>query len=297
MAAAACTLVALLGVSQVYKAVTAPPDTALVNGELYTFKNKTEIDRLVDSLDSNGDYKLWDGGDILYEDSEMATEEVSDAAAPSEMANGSSGLVRSQAKSSSATGSSEDHSDTYLQVEEVDEADIVKTDGKYIYYVNDDREVVILSAKDGKTKQLSKIGSSGIENYVHDIFLKGDTLVTVGYVYADDDEDGYTGVVTYDISDRKDPKLISQFKQTGNIISSRMVGDYVYLVTSDYVYKGGRTVPKVLTDGKFTLPASRQNVSIQLSLEQLKISTAMTTTSTQLHMNGILTSRPHTQGW
>ena len=112
MAVAACTLIALLGVSQVYNAVTAPPDTSLVNGELYTFKNKTEIDRLVDSLSSENNYNLWDGGDILYEDSEMATGETSDTAAPSEMADGSNGLVRSQAKSSSATGSSEDHSDS-----------------------------------------------------------------------------------------------------------------------------------------------------------------------------------------
>ena len=47
MAVAACTLIALLGVSQVYNAVTAPPDTSLVNGELYTFGSKTIYEYLV----------------------------------------------------------------------------------------------------------------------------------------------------------------------------------------------------------------------------------------------------------
>ena len=42
-AAAACALIALIGVTQVYDAVTAPPDTGVVNGELYTFKSKSEM--------------------------------------------------------------------------------------------------------------------------------------------------------------------------------------------------------------------------------------------------------------
>ena len=44
--------------------------------------------------------------------------------------------------------------------------------------------------------------------------------------------------------------MITSFRQTGTIISSRMVGDYVYLVTNDYVYKGGRVVPKCTIDGE-----------------------------------------------
>ncbi len=243
MAAAACALIALLGVSQVYNAVTAPPDTGVVNGELYTFRSKSEIDNLISSLDNSS---VWDGFNLI-EETEMASEETNDAAVMED--SGTSGMVRSEAKSASPDATGADHSETYLQVEEVDEADIVKTDGKYIYYVNSSREVVILSAENGETRQLAKIGSADVENYVHDIFLKGNTLVTVGYVY--DGDDSYTGVVTYDITDRSDPKMISDMRQTGNIVSSRMVGNYVYLVTSDYVYKGGRSVPKVMTGGEF----------------------------------------------
>ena len=248
IAAAACLMIGMFAVMQVYDSVTAPPDTVTENGELYTFKSEAEIRHLVDSLDTgndwNGYYNLGGSGDTgIVEDAEMAAEEV-----PS-----GDSMLRSSAKSSasSTTGAaaSADHSDTYLQVDDVDEADIVKTDGKYIYYVTGSREVVILSAENGKTRQMSRVGSTDIENYIHDIYLKGDTLVTVGRFY--DGDDGYTGIVTYDISDRSDPELISTFRQTGEIISSRMVGNYVYLITSDYVWKGGRIVPKCTIDGEY----------------------------------------------
>lgn len=239
IAAAACLMVAMFGVLQVYDSITAPPNTVTENGELYTFKDQSEIRKLVDSLDTSSgryDYFLLDGD--VVEESQTATEDAAPA----------TGLASSEAKSASGS-SGADHSETYLQVDEVDEADIVKTDGKYIYYVTGDREVVILSAENGKTKVLSRIGSSEIENYVHDIFLKGDILVTLGYFYEEDD--GYTGIVSYDISDRTDPKVISSFRQTGSIVSSRMVGDHVYLITSDRVWKNGRLVPKCTIDGEY----------------------------------------------
>jgi len=50
--------------------------------------------------------------------------------------------VAEKAKMSEAEGSI-DYSTTNVQVEGVDEADVVKTDGKYIYQINNNRVVVI----------------------------------------------------------------------------------------------------------------------------------------------------------
>ena len=236
LAVAAVAVVAVAGISGLNRVLTSPPDISVSDGELYTFKSLNEIERLLSSMDESprfSPFRIGKGSPdaveealetSTMEDSSLATGEVSSSAA---------------AKSSD-TGS---HSETYLQVDDVDEADIVKTDGKYIYYVTNKREVVILSAKDGKTEKLSTVGSSEIENYISDIYLKGDKLVTVGTYYKDDGEEGYAGIVVYDISDRSKPKVLYDFSQTGSILSSRMVGDYVYLVTNDYVYRGGRTVP------------------------------------------------------
>ena len=123
--------------------------------------------------------------------------------------------------------------------------------------MTDSREVVILSAKDGKTKKLSTIGSNGVENYIDDIYVKGDRLVTVGTIYKDDSDEPSSGIVVYDISDRSKPEVLYDFSQTGSILSSRMVGDYVYLVTNDYIYRGGRAVPVCGSiDGPKSLDAS-----------------------------------------
>ncbi|MBE6040126.1 MAG: hypothetical protein E7219_04085 [Clostridiales bacterium] len=234
LAAAAAVLIAVFGITALSPLYDTAPDTSVKDGSLYTFRSASEIKRTIRSL-SPGSLTVSNGPVTIQEDfSASGDAEARDSA-------DSAGLT---AGAESAAKSSAAHSDTYLQVDDVDEADIVKTDGRYIYYVNRSQEVVILEAKDGKTKKLTSIGSSGIENYVSDIYLSGDRLITIGHTYrSDDDDQGSTGVVVYDITDRSKPVMLSDFRQSGDIVSSRMVGDYVYLVTSDYVYRGGRMLP------------------------------------------------------
>lgn len=261
-ALAACAVIALAGVPQIYNAVTAAPDVSLVDGELYTFSSYGEIRRLVKSMDNSGVgfsfFRMGSSGngDVLDYESDGASEEAfevqsnMDTGVPVQKSAAGASFDASADPSGSA--GPDDHSSTYLQVEAVDEADVIKTDGKYIYYVTDNAEVIILEAKDGKTSKVATIGSSGnngTENYISDIFLKGDTLVTVGRVY--DEDDGYAAAVIYDITDRANPQMTGEFRQTGTIVSSRMVGDYVYLVTTDYVYSDGRFVPMCTIDGTY----------------------------------------------
>lgn len=262
-ALAACAVVALVGITSMYNSGIFAPNTETPGGELYTFKSKSEITQLMNKISpsypldffrlrkGNVDYAteetyqyFTDGGDMSgASDAEMSAEgEVAKS-------NSAAGTASAGAPDSEMS-SSADHSSTYLQVEDVDEADIVKVDGKYIYAVSNKQEVYILEAAGGKTRKISTIGNSGVENYVEDIFLKGDTLVTIGRVYEEDE--GYIAIVSYDISDRSNPKLISQFRQSGSdVVSSRMVGNYVYLVTNTYVYGKDRIVPFCTLDGEF----------------------------------------------
>lgn len=244
MGVAAALLVAVIGISGVYSVMTTAPDTSEVNGELYTFKSDREIKRMVRSMDSVSfrDYFMRKDYEVL-EEYDYSTDTETFREGEAFESNGAVESAEPKAISNSnASGKAPSHSDTYLQVEDVDEADIVKTDGKYIYYVNSKKEVVILSAKDGKTEKVGTIGAGSIDNYVQDIYLKGDTLVTVGKFYTGDDE-GSSGISIYDISDRSDPSLVSFFKQSGEIVTSRMVGDFAYIVTEDYIYSGDRYLP------------------------------------------------------
>ena len=274
MAVAACFIIASISIPLVNAVLTAAPDTSLVDGELRTFDSYGQIKRLVRSMEKQsgieggGGIRILNLGrddetmDIMTEDAvgdaagESAGEAESyDAAVPNGLV--SEAPVGTASEKSAASGASDtgadpgsSHSSTYLQVNEVDEADIVKTDGKYIYYVTDREEVVILSAKKGKTKQLARIGSSGVENYIHDIFLKENILVTIGRTYREDDSS--TAIVTYDISDRSHPEMIREFRQSGDIVSSRMVGSCVYLVTTDYVSSSGRIIPQCTIGNDYT---------------------------------------------
>lgn len=224
MGIAAALVVAVFGISGLADVLSSPPDTSSAEGELYTFSSESEIEKILQSIVKPDNGGLIPKGSELVEYEALPSVSQSDAAASGDAGTGS-------------------HSETYLQVENVDEADIVKTDGKYIYYVTSDMEVVILSADGGKTEKVSTVGHDGVDNYVSDIYLKGDRLITVGTYYREDSDTSCSGIVVYDISDRSRPKELFDFSQSGTILSSRMVGDYVYLVTNDYVYRGGRSVP------------------------------------------------------
>lgn len=267
LAVAASVMIAIAGISGLGVLLDKAPDTSLINGELYTFRNEGEIKRTIRELDHSSPVSFLSRRSQLVEEnldySTDAGSEVMDAETAESFEAGSTGgadngmtvsnpadtaAPAGEAKSLSASGDStasqtQEHSSTYLQVDNVDESDIIKTDGKYIYYVNKRQEVIILSAADGKTEKLATIGYSGVENYVEDIYLRGDRLVTVGRFYKNDSDEPCTGVVIYDISDRSHPETVSDYSQTGQILTSRMIGDHIYLVTNDYVSRGGRTVP------------------------------------------------------
>lgn len=240
MTVAACLVVTLVSLPVAYRIITAPPNTDANEGDFHTFSSYDEINKLITSINKQNQIEDWSvfGQPKSTDLVETATE---DASALPESSAGASNMGASDG---------EGHSSTYLQVDNVDEADIIKTDGKYIYYVNQSQEVIILEAKDGKTEEVSKIGYGKHENYVDDIFLKGDTLVTVGWIYDSNSSEGGTGVAVYDISDRSNPSLVSEFKQSGSVVSSRMGGDYVYLVTNDWIY-GSRYIPQITIDGKY----------------------------------------------
>ena len=237
LAIAASAMIVIFGIAAMSPLIDRMPDTSAPDGELYEFRSTAEIEKIIKNLDREPVMRVYEGRNQTVE------ETLDYESGMTAEGNAESFENKSAAGTSGQDTPAGSHSETYLQVDEVDEADIVKTDGRYIYYVNKAQEVVILEAKDGETRKIASIGNNDIENYVEDIFLKDGRLVTVGRVYRDDDDRGSTGIVVYDISDRSRPKVLYDFCQSGSIVSSRMVGDYVYLVTNDTVTKGGRAVP------------------------------------------------------
>jgi len=142
-----------------------------------------------------------------------------------------------------------DHSGTNVQVEGVDEGDIIKTDGKYIYFAGD-RKLTIIDADPQDLRIVSEIpcGKGISEVYIHKdrlVIISGNS--SFEYKARNSREQALldilhiqkvitgTNVKVYDVSDRAKPVLISDKDYEGTYLSSRMIDDDLYIMTNSVV--------------------------------------------------------------
>jgi inhibitor of cysteine peptidase len=166
--------------------------------------------------------------------------------------------------------SAPDYSATNIQVAGVDEADIVKTDGEYIYLVSGNRTIIVKAYPPEQAQVLSEIE---LEGTVVGIFINGDRLVvfeeeTPYYDYYDlptvresyiGDISPETYIKVYDVSDRENPRLQRELSADGQYVSSRMIGDYAYVVINEPVYEQDDelNLPRIYFGGNETeIPAT-----------------------------------------
>ncbi len=178
------------------------------------------------------------------------------AAAPMAMKSIEAGQAIPEATGLSA--GSDDFSKTNIQVEGVDEADIIKTDGRYIYAVSKNNLFIVDAYPADNTKVLAKIA---FESRPQDIYINGNSLIVFGQdsmIYKTEmyqtfiRRSNYTFFKVFDITDRRNPKQVRDLDLEGNYSNSRLIGDYVYFVTQNhnYYYDDEMPVPRILEDGK-----------------------------------------------
>jgi uncharacterized secreted protein with C-terminal beta-propeller domain len=163
-----------------------------------------------------------------------------------------------------------DYSATNVQVEGVDEADIVKTDGTYIYIISNQSIVILKAYPPEEAQVLSRIK---FEGGIRGVFINQDKLVVfedTGYYY---DYYGYykptaepaeyqgpkTSIRIYNIADRANPTSVRNVTVGGNYFSSRMIGNYAYVVVNQpaLTYQGNVTIPVIYyADRTEPVPAS-----------------------------------------
>jgi len=118
-----------------------------------------------------------------------------------------------------------DYSRTNIQVEGVDEADIVKTDGEYIHIISGQKVIIVRAYPAEEAAVLSRITVNGT---LKQIFINEGRLV-IFYENGSWSE-AETFINVYDVSDRGNPALVREIAVDGFYFSSRMIGDYVYVV-------------------------------------------------------------------
>jgi inhibitor of cysteine peptidase len=163
----------------------------------------------------------------------------------------------------SAAGGTQ-YSTTNIQVAGVDEADFVKTDGQYIYLITGNNLSIVKAYPPEDAQLVFKTSFTDIAPV--GIFVNGDKLVILGAKYDPAQvirtdyiaklnyfSDIGTYVKVYDISNKTEPKLLRDYQTNGGYFSSRMLGDYVYFVTSQPAYSQLEILPSLTVD-KVNLP-------------------------------------------
>lgn len=169
-----------------------------------------------------------------------------------------------------------DYSTTNVQVQGVDEADIVKTDGEYIYQVNKGRIVVAKAYPEKDMEVMSSISFTSEKAYPIELYVDKKYMTVVAsasnsgyevndaYNYKDVSSNG-TKVIVYDILDKRNIKKVREFEIDGSYVSSRKIGASVYLVSNKYVYIYSDSKDEKITPCYSDTALKGKKVSVQYS--------------------------------
>lgn len=156
------------------------------------------------------------------------------------------------------TKAAPEYSETNIQVAGVDEADIVKTDGEYIYtltgetyrYGNGKSRLIIAKAYPAEASEI--LSETGLEDfYPQEMFIHNNYVLIFGSTMQDipvyeevpagsPREMIYpyysqlTTVQVWDVSDKESPELVRSVDFEGNYLSSRKIGSQVYFVINSH---------------------------------------------------------------
>lgn len=150
-----------------------------------------------------------------------------------------------------------EYSDTNVQVQGVDEADILKTDGEYIYQINRNR-VLVVKAYPAKTMDVVSIVTFDVKNFApQEIYIDAERLVVIGTacnciplpcdeaertepqaktaIYPPYRQTGTVKALVYDLTDKSDIKKLREVELEGYYVSSRKIGSSLYLIANKYI--------------------------------------------------------------
>lgn len=196
--------------------VVNTPKTETVQTELNTFSDVEEIKNAVKEIEKHTSVYNYNSN------------EIKDAAVAETVSDTDTGDIS--------------YADTYKQVENVDEGDILKNNGKYIFYVDSSSNAVkVYSAAGQNTKLVFTFDEFEVNDnageYVCDIYVSGNKLIinTVRGVYENEVYRDMTVTYIYDISDIENPQEINCFSQSGYYTSSRRIDGRLYVISNQYI--------------------------------------------------------------
>src|SRR6267143_565200 len=151
------------------------------------------------------------------------------------------------------------HSETNLQVAGVDELDMVKNDGTFLYTVTNNTVAIVLAYPTTDAKLLARVTVNGS---IQGILIDGDKLAVVTQRYSYYHGPPYMGMGVaqpevvgmgisrpiywgntqpsslwiFDVSNHSSPTLTTSLTVNGTLAGARLIGNYAYLVATQPVY-------------------------------------------------------------
>ena len=135
---------------------------------------------------------------------------------------------------STGTNSGNESSTTNNQVEGVDESDLVKNDGKYIYSINSE-DLIITDSNNGDPKVITRYSVAKNGETVSGLFVNGNRLAVILSSYRFSRAPISTKLVILDVTDKENVKELKEVNQNGYYSNSRMIGDKLYLLSNYWV--------------------------------------------------------------
>ncbi|MGA1870814.1 MAG: beta-propeller domain-containing protein [bacterium] len=148
---------------------------------------------------------------------------------------------------------------------EIEEADIIKIEGTYLYLLNSYRGLIICDISDPRfpvilsKTPLESVGTP-IDMYIRDErayiivnYINTDPYYSTDIFKIQPQEDAFipttapilSRVIVMNIGDKSTPSVISSFDVEGSVTDSRIVGTILYVVASEYAYYYGPYGPYV----------------------------------------------------
>ena len=166
--------------------------------------------------------------------------------------------------STKAESSSKDYSTTNIQVENVDEADITKTDGDYIYSLSEN-DVVITNVQDPKKIEISSVINSTDDSIPEDLILYNNKLVIISSktnstIYSSYSSANSTTVRIYNIEDKEKPTLQKSYTLNEPYYTSRCIDNKLYVIASGNMQKENNDIVTYYTEDYNKKEISPKNI-------------------------------------
>ena len=260
LAAACCLLVcgAVLGIQKSPQRVSPveKQDTATDQTESSDIQTAKNYDQIYEYLQANQDDQY--GTDTGMLERGVVTESAEDSSSTNSAAAVDTGMAQNSKSSENAV-----YSETNVRQEGVDEADVVKTDGRYLYTLKDNgRSVAIVDTANGELQMVISIPVEA-DDQAREFYVSDGHLILISE-FNQEREDGAwtyastdTRVTTYDITDPEKPEKAGEVTQSGSYTSSRLTDGHLYLFSQYSVDVTSGITPK---DEKDYIPYVNQQM-------------------------------------